>query len=152
MINLKVSSSAAVMALVLAMAAPGTSFAQAVGRGAARGVGVHIGGGGFRSAGAPAARFGGGGDRQHGDRDWHDGHRGDGRFIAGAIAGAAIGGAIASQGYGYYGAPGYYYDNGAVVVAPAGDDAVAYCMQTYPSYDPASGSYLDFDGVRHLCP
>src|ERR1700737_2066311 len=37
MINLKVSSSAAVMALVLAMAAPGTSFAQAVGRGAARG-------------------------------------------------------------------------------------------------------------------
>ena len=71
-----------------------------------------------------------------------------------------IGGAIASQGYGYGGpvyAPGYYddqyYDDGAVVVvAPPDDDAVAYCMQTYRSYDPASGTYLGFDGLRHPCP
>ena len=75
-----------------------------------------------------------------------------------------IGGAIASQSYGYYGGPGYaygpgyyddqYYDDGAVAVAPApvsGDD-VAYCMQTYRSYDPASGTYVGFDGLRHPCP
>jgi hypothetical protein len=78
-----------------------------------------------------------------------------------------IGGAIASQGYygnGYYAnsygyAPGYYddqyYDDGAVAVAPGpvgGDDAVAYCMQTYRSYDPQSGTYLGNDGRRHSCP
>ena len=74
-----------------------------------------------------------------------------------------IGGAIASQSYGYYGGPGYYapgyyddqyYDEGAVAVAPApaGDDGVAYCMQTYRSYDPQSGTYLGNDGYRHPCP
>ena len=151
MISLRVSSTAAVMALVLAMAAPGTSFAEAAGRGAS-GVGVHIGGGDFRGGGAPVARLGDGGGWQRRGGDWHDGHRRNGGFIPGAIAGVVIGGAIASQGYGYYGAPGYYYDGGAVAAQPAGDDAVAYCMQTYPSYDPGSGSYLDFDGVRHLCP
>ena len=36
--------------------------------------------------------------------------------------------------------------------APAGDDSVAYCMQTYKSYDPNSGTYLGYDGRRHPCP
>jgi hypothetical protein len=166
MISLRVSSTAAAMALVLAMAAPSTSFAQAIGRGAPAG-GVHIsgGGGGFRGGGgggAPVARFGGGGGWQRGGGDWHGGHRHDGGFIPGAVAGALIGGAIASQGYGYYGGPGYYYapgyyddqyyDDGAVAPAPVGDDAVTYCMQTYRSYDPESGTYLGFDGLRHPCP
>jgi hypothetical protein len=69
-----------------------------------------------------------------------------------------IGGALASSSYGYYG-PSYgyyddgYYDDGAVAVAPpAGDDSVAYCMQRYKSYDPASGTYLGYDGRRHPCP
>ena len=35
---------------------------------------------------------------------------------------------------------------------PADDDAVAYCMQRYRSYDPASGTYLGNDGQRHPCP
>ncbi len=35
--------------------------------------------------------------------------------------------------------------------APPGD-AVAYCMQRYRSYDPASGTFLGFDGQRHPCP
>ncbi|WP_438286348.1 BA14K family protein [Bradyrhizobium lupini] len=25
-------------------------------------------------------------------------------------------------------------------------------MQRYQSYDPASGTYLSYDGVRHPCP
>ena len=41
---------------------------------------------------------------------------------------------------------------GVVAVAPAGDDGVAYCMQTYRSYDPRSGTYLGYDGLRHPCP
>ena len=81
-----------------------------------------------------------------------------------------IGGAIAAEqrrdyyeNYGYYGGPGYYapgyyddqyYDQGPVAVVPdqGGDDAVAYCMQTYRSYDPQSGTYLGNDGYRHPCP
>ena len=163
MIRAKVLSIAAMMALVLPMAAPTASFAQRPGVGRAAGAGVRVGGGGGPrfSGGAPAMRFrgasggGGGGFRRGG---------GGGGFIPGAIAGAVIGGAIATAPYGYYGGPGYYYapgysddeyyDSGPVVVAPApgGDDAVAYCMQTYRSYDPQSGTYLGFDGLRHPCP
>lgn len=76
----------------------------------------------------------------------------------GLAAGALIGGAIAAgsspyygYGPGYYGGPTYYRE--PVVVAPAyGGDAVAYCMQRYRSYDPASGTYLNYDGNRYPCP
>jgi hypothetical protein len=51
------------------------------------------------------------------------------------------------QGYG----PGYgrgpAYRQGAVA---AGGD-VGYCQQRYRSYDPASGTYLGYDGLRHPC-
>ena len=36
-------------------------------------------------------------------------------------------------------------------VAPGGDYS-AYCAQRYRSYDPASGTFLGFDGLRHPCP
>ena len=85
---------------------------------------------------------------------------------AGFVAGALIGGALASPYYGYdpyyypgpyavppgpgvYGAPGPAY---AVPVAPVAGDAVAYCMQRFKSYDPRSGTYLGYDGARHPCP
>jgi hypothetical protein len=35
---------------------------------------------------------------------------------------------------------------------PAQVGAVDYCAQRYRSYDPASGTYLGFDGIRHPCP
>ena len=61
--------------------------------------------------------------------------------------------------YGYYGSPSYYddsygyYDDSAVAAAPpADDDAVAYCMQRYRSYDPASGTYLGNDGLAASLP
>ena len=46
-----------------------------------------------------------------------------------------------------------YADDGAVaeVPVPVGGDA-SYCAQRYRSYDPASGTYLGFDGLRHPCP
>lgn len=67
------------------------------------------------------------------------------------IAGALIGGAIigATQPYGYYG------DYGPAYIAPGayiGGDAVAYCVQRFRSYDPYSGTYLGYDGLRHPCP
>ena len=165
MISFKVLSTAAMMALALPIMMPSASFADpphGAPRGGARpavrpgGGNFHPGGGNFHPGGG-GPRFSGGG-----------GYRGGGGYgagVAAGVAGAVIGGAIASQGY--YGGPGYYapgpayddqyYDDGsgAVAVGPApggGDDAVAYCMQTYRSYDPRSGTYMGNDGYRHPCP
>ena len=95
---------------------------------------------------------------------WRGGHGwGWGGPAAGLAAGAIIGGAIAASqpygyGYGYDYSPGYYgYDSygyapgGYVAVAPGGGD-VAYCEQRFRSYDPGSGTYLGYDGLRHPCP
>ena len=57
-----------------------------------------------------------------------------GPAIGGLAAGAIIGGAIASG------------------QAQARSDEVAYCSQRFKSYDPASGTYLGYDGLRHPCP
>jgi len=62
--------------------------------------------------------------------------------IAGLAAGALIGGAIASQ-QAQAAAPTY--------VVPD-QNAAAYCAQRYRSYDPASGTFLGYDGARHPCP
>jgi hypothetical protein len=88
-------------------------------------------------------------------RGWRGGrYGGAGVGIGLGIAGALIGGAIigATQPYGYYGYPPGYY--GPAYVAPpyAGDGAVDYCLQRFQSYDPASGTYLGYDGLRHPCP
>ena len=99
-------------------------------------------------------------------RGWGGGYRGGyyrGRGFGGAglglAAGAIIGGAIigATQPYGYSGyGPGYGYsgyDPGYGYAAPyAGGDQVGYCQQRFRSYDPASGTYLGFDALRHPCP
>jgi BA14K-like protein len=102
-----------------------------------------------------------------------------GAVAAGVATGAAI--ATGGYGYGYsdpyYGdnyaydsgnyGDSYAYDNGASYdtglplvtfnqpgpvegpVAVTGD--ASYCAQRYRSYDPASGTYLGFDGLRHPC-
>jgi len=46
------------------------------------------------------------------------------------------------------------FDRGSVwqrVVGPT-PDMVAYCARRFRSYDPASGTYLGYDGLRHPCP
>jgi hypothetical protein len=92
----------------------------------------------------------------------------------GIAAGLIVGGAIAASqypyGYGYGYAPygyGYGYAPAPVYAEPpvygapgpgyaapgyAGGDAVAYCSQRFRSYDPASGTYLGYDNLRHPCP
>ena len=101
---------------------------------------------------------------------------GVGAGVAAVAAGALIGGAIASQNQGYYppqnqgyypaqnqgyypagpypvySDPGYGGYNDAGPVAYNEGDPVAYCERTYRSYDPASGTYLGYDGFRHPCP
>jgi hypothetical protein len=85
-----------------------------------------------------------------------------GAVVGGLAAGALIGGALASPygpyGYGYAYGPGYYapppgyYGAPAYGPPPVDDDAEAYCMQRYRSYDPNSGTFLGNDGRRHPCP
>jgi hypothetical protein len=137
----KTLSACAVLALVLAMAAPAASLAEphrgkASSGGAVRaGSGFHAGKAYYRDGprgfggSAPAARFSGD----------DAGYRGT--FISGSVVGAM----------GFYD-NGYYEDGAVPVVQDPGGDAVAYCMQTYKSYDPRSGTYLGYDGQRHRCP
>jgi hypothetical protein len=97
------------------------------------------------------------GGGHHGGGGWHGGgwHGGGGwgGYGAGVIGGAIIGGMLAAP---YYEGPYYYgpYDAYDYYPGPeyVPDDAVAYCMQRFHSYDPASGTYLGFDGLRHPCP
>jgi hypothetical protein len=105
------------------------------------------------AARSSGSRFAGNG------RNWHRGGRGYG-FGAGFAAGALIGAGSYGYGYGYPYGDDYAYDNGygyeddAYAAAPAyegGGDAQA-CAQQYRSYDPASGTYLGYDGARHPCP
>jgi hypothetical protein len=106
--------------------------------------------GGYRGYGGG---YGGGYGRPYYGRPYYGrpygyGRRGynyGGAAAAGALGlatGAIIGGALAQQ----QAAPVY--------AAPAygADSSVAYCAQRYRSYDPGSGTYLGFDGLRHSCP
>jgi len=46
------------------------------------------------------------------------------------------------------------FDRGSVwqrVVEPTPGE-VAYCARRFKSYDPGSGTYLGYDGLRHPCP
>ena len=72
---------------------------------------------------------------RHHNYGWHHRrHYGTGAAALGGLAaGAIIGGAIANS-------------------QARANDAVAYCAQRYRSYDPASGTYLGYDGNRHPCP
>jgi hypothetical protein len=189
MIKSRISTTAAVIPLVLAFVlptmVPTASFAQnppstkAANGPAARAGGAPppryygaaarwSGGSNVRpNAGAGVAQAGPSGGNWRGAQGWrgNEGWRGDRDhdrdrnrgFVPGLVTGVVIGGALASQSYGYYGGPGYYEDQyydgpAASAPAPVGDDAVAYCVQNFSSYDPASGTYLGNDGLPHPCP
>jgi hypothetical protein len=66
-------------------------------------------------------------------RHRHHGDDGAGAAVAAGVIGLAIG-AIAAG------------------AAQQQNNAVAYCSQRFRSYDPASGTYLGYDGFRHPCP
>jgi hypothetical protein len=78
--------------------------------------------------------------RYYGDRRYYRRDRGN-ALAAGALGlatGAIIGGALAQS---------------QAQAAPVyGNNNAAYCAQRYRSYDPASGTYLGYDGLRHPCP
>lgn len=95
--------------------------------------GFHRGFGGRRFGGFAGRRFGGfGGRRFYGGRRFGYGGYGVGAGIAGLAAGAIIGGTIAA--------------------AARTHNSVAYCESRFKSYNPATGTYLGYDGLRHRCP
>jgi len=66
-----------------------------------------------------------------------------------------------NQPYGYRGRPGYDYgyaepgytrNYATPGSGMAATDDVTYCQQRFRSYDPATGTYLGYDGRRHPCP
>jgi BA14K-like protein len=116
------------------------------------GTGRTFAGTGSNFAGRSSGQFAQGGFR--GDRFHHRGFGPGLGFAAGVGVGSALG-----YGYGGYYDP-YYYDDYAYddsypaysgYVVSGGADP-SYCAQRYRSYDPASGTYLGFDGLRHPCP
>ena len=140
------------------------------------GCGIGHGCGSYRAAHAGPGQPG---YQRHGYAHGYGRSYGNGIAVGAAAlaAGAIIGGAMQqNQGYDYPAdsypvypdqGPGVVYSDqgpGAVYFdqGPAYDDAgpqvasdadsVAYCQQTYRSYDPASGTYLGYDGLRHPCP
>lgn len=86
-----------------------------------------------------------------GHRGGWRGHRGWGWGGVGAgIVGGAIAGSLLAPRY-YYDDDGYYYGRRYYYADPSAD-SVSYCASRFRSYDPASGTYLGYDGIRHPCP
>ena len=78
----------------------------------------------------------------------------DGDLAPDCWAVQSLAGMLASPSY--YGPGPYYYGPGppyfnprrlGYVATPPGN-AVVYCMQRFKSYDPRSGTYLGYDGLR----
>ena len=131
---------------IATVAALGISFsstdASAQKGGVEHGVRGHFGG---SAAGAGIAPRGYAHRRGYGGRYYGGGY---GYYGGGLAAGAILGGLLAAPYYDGYGYDGYGYG----YEAPVDDSAVAYCVQRFRSYDPASGTYLGNDGYRHPCP
>lgn len=103
-----------------------------------------IGGGNFATNGRQsfAARGNWNGRRNFSDFRRHRGFRGPA---------FAFGFGPSYYDYGYY--DDYYpYDDGAYAYVEPGVDSSAYCAQRFRSYDPSTGTYLGYDGLRHPCP
>ena len=146
-----------------AVAAPRTAGGAQMGRYQGQGMyrGAAIGPG--QRAAAIAATPGG---MQPGSPGWQTAARySPGGWRTGAFwPGFATGATIGTLGsYAYYGGSPYYGDSAYsgdesaeepsfAAMPDTGADTISYCVQRFRSFDPASGTYLGFDGQRHPCP
>lgn len=72
-----------------------------------------------------------------------------GAVAAGVLGGLAVGAMIGAAAAAPPPPPPAYY--GAPAPVYGGGDWLAYCSSKYRSFDPASGTYLGYDGYRHPC-
>jgi hypothetical protein len=80
--------------------------------------------------------------RDRWDNDWAP-------WVAGGLLGLGVYGlsqGLANDGYYYGGGGDYAYD-----YEPSGG-GYARCEATFRSFDPSSGTYVGYDGVRRMCP
>lgn len=77
----------------------------------------------------------------HHRRDWARRHQGRRWVGIGPTVGFGFGAPYSEN---------RYYDDSFAFSPRSGD--VAYCSAHFRSYDPASGTYLGYDGFRHSCP
>jgi hypothetical protein len=129
------------------------------------------GGGGWHGGGGAMAAGGGGawhGSRRgagHGGGGWRGGYGGGGReygngygygygygYGGAALGLGLLGGAIIGSQYPYYDSGYGYAAEYNVDPQDEGGDSPTYCASRFRSYDPASGTYLGYDGLRHPCP
>jgi hypothetical protein len=85
------------------------------------------------------------------------------KIFAGAAVLALTGAVLASSapavadsaqsapGYGYYQPPDYSYSYQSEPYGYAGSPDAAWCAQRYRSFNPATGTYLGYDGRQHGC-
>ena len=59
---------------------------------------------------------------------------------------------VSGETYGFGGQRDYYNAAPGVEIADADRDAIAMCEARFQSFDPATGTYMGFDGIRHPCP
>lgn len=83
--------------------------------------------------------------RRHGYHRWHRRHHG-GAVAAGVIGGLALGAILGAAAASAPPPPPVYYGP-----AYADGDWLAYCASKYRSFDPRTGTYLGYDGLRHPC-
>ena len=104
--------------------------------------------------GGGGAFHGGGGGGFHGG-GFHGGYGGGGGgygYGGAALGLGLLGGAVIGSQYPYYDS-GYGYGAGYDVdPQDGGGDSSVSCAARFRSYNPASGTYLGLDGLRHRCP
>ena len=105
-----------------------------------------LGGRGIYRGGVGSGRYAYG----YGHRGYRYGHRGYWPYLGLGVGAIALASAWPYYDGGYYG--GGYYDQGYTYGYGNDDSGVAYCIQRFRSYDPASQTYLGNDGYRHSCP
>lgn len=148
--NLFNTCGASIAALALGLSLVATPVAaqnRHFGGGIYRGGGWHGGGGGWHGSGWR----GGYGGWNGGYGGWGGGYGADYGYGAAGLGLGLLGGAIIASQAPYYGS-GYGYGSGYAYPDNGGYVSSAACASRFKSYDPASGTYLGYDGFRHTCP
>jgi hypothetical protein len=111
----------------------------------------------WRDWNSGATQYGPGGTQLGSDYQYYGPRSGNYRSSPGYYEGESgpASGTQYGPDYGYYGprsGSGSAYDSFAYSGGMSVGRDQGYCQQRFRSFDPASGTYMGFDGRRHPCP